>query len=54
MKHGKKPTFAQKIRIASYDLEPKNWLIIKDCRDVFLIKNRKTGEVISFDNCNII
>lgn len=50
MKHGKKPTLLQKKRVASYDLEPKDWLIVKDCRDVFLIKHRKTGKIICFDN----
>ncbi len=48
MKQGKKPTVAQKKRITEYKLQPNNWLVVKDCRDEFLIINRTSGKVKSF------
>lgn len=50
MKHGKNPTVAQKKRIAGYNLNSENWLIIKDCADVFMIKHRTSGKVKNFEN----
>lgn len=50
MKHGKNPTVAQKKKIAGYNLNSENWLIIKDCADVFMIKHRTSGKVKNFEN----
>ncbi len=44
MKHGKRPTRAQKIRIKSHGLNPDHWLIVKDCRECFQIVHRTSGE----------
>ncbi len=44
MKHGKNPTVAQKKKIASYNLNSSEWLVVKDCPIIFQIKNRYTGE----------
>lgn len=43
MKQGKNPTVAQKKRMAKYKLNPDNWLIVKDCREEFLIRHRESG-----------
>ncbi len=45
MKHGKRPTRAQKIRLKGYKLNPDNWLVVKDCREKFEIVNRLTGKI---------
>lgn len=45
MKNGKNPTLRQKKRIASYKLNPNNWLVVKDCKDVFSLVNRNSGKV---------
>lgn len=45
MKHGKRPTRAQKIRIKSLGLNPENWLVIKDCRDYFEVIHRISGNI---------
>lgn len=45
LKHGKKPTRAQKIRIKSLGLNPENWLVVKDCRDTFEIVHRVSGKI---------
>ncbi len=37
MKHGKKPTRAQKVRLGQAGLSPDNWLIIK---------NKPNGELV--------
>lgn len=37
MKHGKKPTRAQKVRLGKAGLSPENWLIVK---------NKPNGELI--------
>lgn len=44
MKHGKRPTKAQKIKLAKLGLNPDNWLIVKDCRDCFQVVNRDSGK----------
>lgn len=33
MKHGKKPTRQQKIRMGKAGLSPENWLVVKNCPD---------------------
>ncbi len=43
MKQGKKPTVAQMKRIEKYKLKPENWLVVKDCREVFLIRHKVSG-----------
>ena len=38
MRHGKKPTRAQKIRIGQAGLSPENWLVIRaDKSDIVLV-----------------
>ena len=44
LKHGKKPTMAQKMRILSLKLNPANWLIVKDCRQCFEVVHRVSGK----------
>ncbi|MCI8860676.1 MAG: hypothetical protein HFI71_14445 [Lachnospiraceae bacterium] len=43
MKHGRNPTRKQKIFIKKFNLNPENWLIVKDCKDCFEIVDRLTG-----------
>ncbi len=50
MKNGKKPTVVQKKRIASYKLDPNEWLVVKDCSIEFLIQNRITGVTLNYQN----
>ncbi len=50
MRNGKNPTVAQKKRIAKYNLNPNNWLVIKDCKEVFLLRHRESGTTRSFEN----
>ena len=45
MKHGKRPTRAQKMRLQKYNLNPDNWLIVKDCSECFVIVNKITGKI---------
>ncbi|WP_420795748.1 DUF6906 family protein [Desulforamulus putei] len=44
MKHGKRPTRAQKIRIKSLGLNPDNWLVVKDCRECFQVVHKVSGK----------
>ena len=44
LKHGKRPTRAQKIRIKSFGLNPENWLVVKDCKDCFEVVHRVSGK----------
>lgn len=44
MKHGKRPTRAQKIRMEKCGLNSKNWLVVTDHKGVFLVVNRVTGK----------
>jgi hypothetical protein len=44
LKHGKRPTRAQKIRIKSLGLNPENWLVVKDCRECFEVIHRVSGK----------
>ena len=43
MKHGKNPTKRQKILLKKFKLDPRNWLIVKDCGECFEIVNRFSG-----------
>ena len=43
MKHGRNPTRKQKIFIKKFNLNPENWLIVKDCREYSEIINRFIG-----------
>lgn len=47
MKHGKRPTKAQKIRIKQHGLNPDNWLVITDHNGVFLIVNKISSKTKS-------
>lgn len=40
MKHGKKPTVAQKKFLKSKGLNPDNWLIIKNLNDSMVVIHR--------------
>lgn len=45
MKHGKKPTKKQCIMLSEHKLDPKNWLITRDCSECLEIVNRYSGRV---------
>lgn len=46
MKHGKKPTMAQKIRLDKAGLSPENWLVVKHRPDGgMVIVHRHTDRV---------
>ena len=40
MKHGRKPTVAQRKYIQSLRLNPENWLVVRDNNDEFVIRHR--------------
>ena len=40
MKHGKRPTVAQRKYIQSSRLNPENWLVVKDTPEEFVIRHR--------------
>lgn len=40
MKHGKRPTVAQRKYIHSFRLNPENWLVVRDNNEVFVIRHR--------------
>lgn len=44
MRHGKRPTRAQKIRIKKLGLNPDNWLVITDHNGTFEIVHRLSGK----------
>ena len=44
MKHGKKPTVAQREYIRYYRLNWENWLIVKDTPEEFVIVHRLSGK----------
>jgi len=48
IKHGKKPTLKQKIRIKNYGLNPDNWLVVKDCSEVFELVHRQSRKIRRF------
>lgn len=45
MKHGKKPTVAQRKVISAWSLNWENWLVVKDTPEVMVIAHRYSGEV---------
>lgn len=45
LKHGKRPTLKQKEKIKSLGLDPKEWLVVKDCMKTFDIVSKASGEV---------
>ena len=45
MKSGKKPTRAQKMLIAHYRLNPKNWLVTTHNKDFIQVVHRHTNNV---------
>lgn len=47
MKHGIKPTVAQKKIIKSLGLNPDNWLVERNDNDTMVIVNRYTGSARS-------
>jgi hypothetical protein len=51
LKHGKKPTRKQKMRISSKRLNPKNWLVVKDSMEVFEIVHKVSGKLRSYSKC---
>lgn len=55
MKHGKKPTVAQRKLIQSRKLDPAVWLVTKDTPERMELVHRhsdKTMRVIHKENCN--
>ena len=44
-KHGKRPTMRQKIRLKLLGLDPRNWLVCRDCTECFEVEHRVSGEV---------
>ncbi|WP_170953373.1 DUF6906 family protein [Bacillus cereus] len=42
MKHGKKPTKKEKMKIKSYNLNPENWLIFKKVDGALHLIHRNT------------
>lgn len=40
MKHGKRPTVAQRKYIQSFRLNPANWLVVRDNNEEFVIRHR--------------
>lgn len=46
MKHGKKPTRQQMIRIAHAGLSPENWLVVKNRPDgVMVVLHKHTNNI---------
>lgn len=45
MKQGKKPTRAQRQRIAEMGLNPEKWSVAKNLRDKLVLVHRETGTV---------
>lgn len=43
MKHGKRPTRAQKITIKAIGLNPENWLVVKNCGEGLEVVHRHSG-----------
>lgn len=52
MKHGKKLTMVQKIRIKSLKLNPEDWLVVEDCQKRFEIVHRISGENVKIGNAS--
>lgn len=45
MKHGKKPTVAQRKVISAWGLNWENWLVVKDTPEGMVIVHRYSGKV---------
>lgn len=45
MKHGKRPTRSQKIKLKELGLVPENWLIIRDDVKLLIIENKQSGKI---------
>lgn len=45
MKHGKRPTVKQKKYLKSRKLNPDNWLVSQDSKNLMIIIHRETGRV---------
>ncbi|URZ06432.1 DUF6906 family protein [Clostridium felsineum] len=48
MKHGKRPTLKQRERISKLkykgrNLNPENWLVVKDTSEEFVLVNKNSG-----------
>lgn len=48
MKHGKKPTLAQRKEMKAHGLNSDEWLVIKCTPDEFTIKNRWSKKVRTY------
>lgn len=44
MKHGVRPTVAEKKLLASWGLVPENWLIVKHTPEIMLVEHRHSGK----------
>ena len=44
MKHGKRPTVAQRKYIQSFRLNAENWLVVKDSPEEFVIVHRLSAQ----------
>ena len=52
MRHGKKPTRAQKIRLGKAGLSPENWLVLHQRQDGGLaLVHKFTGQVRTIPAC---
>ncbi len=49
MKNGKKPTVKQMKRISELGLKATSWLVVKDCKDEFVLISRNKGVVRTFN-----
>lgn len=45
MRHGKRPTRAQKIRLGQVGLSPDNWLVIRATKDDLILLHKHTNHV---------
>lgn len=54
MKHGKKPTRQQKIRMAHAGLSPENWLVVKNRSDGVMVVLHKHTERIRVIPASIV
>ena len=45
MKHGKAPNKSQKIFLRSFNLDPEEWLIVKNTDKEMLLVSRHTGQI---------
>lgn len=49
MKHGMKPTRAEKKIIASWGLNAENWLVVKHTPEIMLVEHRLSGKTREID-----